>query len=206
MYTKYIGKVIDNNHSDKNGLCQIYIEPLHHDLEKDTYPWFKMDKSMTSDIPEIDDLIWCWFLEERYHQQGYYGNKINLLEYHTHNESIGSITTTYPDVKYIKLANGVSIALSSNSSTPEISIYHPTGAEIFINSSGEVHIKGSTGTLESSLLGETTIQFISDFLDGILALSVGTGVGKSSFPLNSATFTALKSKINTLKSAKVKNN
>jgi len=206
VHNKYIGKVIDNNHESQNGLCQIYIEPLHHDLNQDQYPWFKMDRESSSNIPEINDYVWCWFIDERYHKQGYYGNKLTLLEYHEHNQTIGSITTAYPDVKYWKFANGAAIAFSSNSDTPEISIYHPSGSEIFMNSDGEVYIKGSSGTLEYSLLGETVKQFLSDFLDGILALTVGTGTGPSSTPINASTFTTLKSNLTTLLSTKVKNN
>lgn len=143
MQIRHIGKVIDNNSSDTNGACQIYIEYLHHDLEKDQYPWMKMDRAATSNIPEIDDYVWCWFLEEKFHKKGYYGNKINLDEYNEHNESIGSLTGSYPNIKYIKLANGCAIGMNSDS--PEITIYHPS-AEIFIDTNGCITIEDGTGT------------------------------------------------------------
>lgn len=203
---KYIAKIIDNNDTDQEGKCQIYIEELHHDLNVDQYPWARQDREWTSFIPEKDDLVWVYFVEDRYHKKAYYCNKLTLKEYHIHNQTIGSITAAYPHVKYIKLANGNAIAMSSDSDTSEISVYHSSGAEIYINNDGEIHIKGSGGTLEFSTLGETLKQMISDMLDAIIAHTHGTGVGPSGPPANATDFTNLKTTdLETILSEKVKN-
>lgn len=203
---KYIGKVIDNNHPDKDGRVQIYVEHLHHSINKDDYPWFKQEKEFTSFLPEINEYVWCWFMEEKFHRQGYFGQKVTLSEYHNHNETIGSITAVYPNVKYIQLANGNAIALSSDSDNAEISIYHKSGAEIYMNNDGEVHIKGSAGTLESTLLGETLKGLIEQILDGIVAITVPSPLGPLGPPVNAATFTATKAQLPTALSKGVKNN
>jgi hypothetical protein len=227
---KYIGKIIDNNHADQDGRCQIFIEPLHHDLQKNQYPWFKMERDWTSNIPEIDDYVWCWFVEEEFHRQGYYGSNVTLKEYHDHLEYEDNVKATvgaeaeYPDVKFIKLKNGVSIAFSSGDSTPEITIHHPT-AYVFIDKDGNisidsnsnkiemkdtgiVEISGDSGaTLEKTLLGETLKGFLDQILDGIAALTVTVGApGPSSTPINAATFTAIKTQLPTSLSNGVKTN
>ncbi len=203
---KYIGKVIDNNSADKDGSCQIYCEPLHHGFQPSQYPWMKQEREWTSNIPEINDLVWCRFDDEDFYKKGYYGSKLTLKEYHTHGESIGSITSAYPDVKYIKLANGNAIAMSSNTDTPEITIYHKEGSEIFMNKTGEVHIKGSSGTLEKSALGETLKGLLESILDEIILITVGTPSGGSTTPVNAGQFTTIKGQLSTMLSPKVKNN
>ena len=207
---RYIAKVIDNDSTKspeavENGSVQIYVEEIMQDIDKDLYPWVYQDAELTSNIPEIGDYVWVEFLDEANFRNGFYFNKVELKDYHEHNETIGSIVSVFPDVKYLKLKNGVAIGFSSNTDTPEISIYHPKGAEIFIDTDGLVSIKGASGTLESTLLGETTNQFLSDLIDGILALTVPTGVGPSGLAINSATFTSLKSQLSTLLSPDVKN-
>ena len=200
---RYIAKVIDNNNTAKDGRIQIYIEHMHHDLNKNTYPWAKQDRQFSSFIPEIDDLVWVYFLEEKFHRQAYYQNKVTLAEYHQHSETIGSISGQYPNIKYIKLKNGCSIAL--NSEENEISIFHPN-AEIYLNNDGEIHIKGGDTSIESSILGETLQGKLEELIDAITAITVGTGVGPSSTPINSATFTSIKSSLSEILSPKVKNN
>ena len=137
---KFIAEIIDNVDPNENGKCQIYCEFLHHDLQPSQYPWAKMDRGWTSDIPEIGDKVWVWFADEKFYRKPFYPNKINLENYNEHNESIGSLSGSYPDIKYFKLANGVSIALNSNQNECTIT----TGdAEIFIDSSGNIKINGT---------------------------------------------------------------
>jgi hypothetical protein len=57
---------------------------------------------------------------------------------------------------------------------------------------------------EFILLGETTKQLLSDILDGINALTVTTPVGVSGTPVNIATFTEIKNRLDSILSQKVK--
>jgi len=135
---RYIGKVIDNNSTNgpegvENGSVSVYIEEIMLDIPKDLYPWVFSDGEFTSNIPEIGDYVWVEFLDENNFRNGFYGDKVSLKEYHEHNETIGSITSSYPAVKYLRLANGVAIGFSSDPDSPEISIYHSEGKEIYVN-------------------------------------------------------------------------
>jgi len=143
---RYIGKVIDNNDPDLEGKCQIYVEHLMSGFQPSQYQWFKQDREFTSNIPEINDLVWAYFEDELASRQGYYQNKVTLKSLHEHNETIGSITGAYPDVKYIQLKNGVSIALNSNQT--EVSIIAGT-AEIYIDPTGLISIKNGVTTLKT---------------------------------------------------------
>ena len=76
---RYIAEIIDNNDPDTEGKCQIYIEPLHHDLQPSQYPWAKQDISgFASWIPEIGDKVWVWFQDEEFYRKPYYNGKIDL--------------------------------------------------------------------------------------------------------------------------------
>jgi len=152
---KYIGKVIDNddtNHPDgqNEGRVKVRIEFLHGDeatgLKGDYLHWARQDGEFSSNIPEIGEYIWISFEKEDYWKNPFYGNKVTLKDYHEHNLTIGSITTLYPDVKYIRGANGVAIAFSTNSDTPEISIFHSSGNEIYIDPDGNIKVT-STGQI-----------------------------------------------------------
>jgi len=152
---KYIGKVIDNNDTDKEGKCQIYIEFLHSGFQPSQYPWCKQDRAWSSFIPEIGEFVWVYFEDEEFHRQGYYQNKVTLKDLHSHNETIGSLTGSYPNIKYTKLKNGVSFAM--NSEETEVSIVAGT-AEIYINPDGLISIKN--GTFDLKTLIEALLDLI----------------------------------------------
>lgn len=125
MSKLFIAKVIDNNSlnyvspdpaippATMNGRVQIYIAELHHGFSKDKYIWARHDREMTSNIPEIGDYVWVWFYDEVHWKKAFYKNKVDLLGKHDHGKTIGSITTAYPNVKYIRFSNGVAIGFSS---------------------------------------------------------------------------------------------
>jgi hypothetical protein len=200
---KHIAQIIENNDPDLEGKVQIYIPYLMEGFKKNHYPWAKQDKEFASFIPEKNEFVWVWFEDELYLRNAYYQNKVTLKEYHDHNKTIGSMSGAYPDIKYLQLKNGVSIAVNSNQTEASIVA---GGAEIYINPSGEIHIKGSSGSLEFSLLGEKTKAMVEKFLDKIIAHTHTTGVGPSGPPINSADFTAIKTTdVAAILSTKVKN-
>lgn len=159
MAKEYIAQVMNNDsqqHPDaqKDGRVQIYIPELHYGFQTDQYPWARQDRNFSSNIPEVDDLVWVYFHDEVLFKKPFYKNKVNLLQKHDHGKTIGSLTGIYPDIKYIYLKNGVSIALNSNE--PEASI-KAGNAEIFISSSGEIHIKSEGDSIINSS-GSVTIK------------------------------------------------
>jgi len=154
----YPALVKDNNSPDIDGKIKIYIESLHHGISDSLLPWALPAKEGTggsntygvSCIPEKDSLVWIYFEDETWHRNAFYTWDLNLNKVNPHklfNDNVKSsvgATTAYPDVKYIYLKNGICIALSSNTSTPEITIYHPS-ASLFIDNSGKIDIKSSVG-------------------------------------------------------------
>jgi hypothetical protein len=157
---KRIAKVIDNDsnngpESTPNGSVQVYIEHLMQDINKDMYPWVYQDCTWTSFIPEIDDYIWVYFHDEVHWRNGFYTNKVSLKGLGTHGETIGSMAGSYPNVKYIQLANGVSIAL--NSSETEATIV-AGDAEIFIDGDGKITITGSNDVVVETTSGNSVIM------------------------------------------------
>lgn len=73
--------------------------------------------------------------------------------------------------------------------------------------SGELHLEGSSGSLEKSVLGETLKTVLEKLMDALINHNHPTGVGPSGPPINAAEFTTIKTAdIPTTLSQKVKNN
>jgi len=219
--------VIDNDSQNspdaiKNNAIKIRIPYLMNGIIDDNLPWALpfysstggSDEHGNSCIPEKNSLVWVFFYDEKLNKNLFYIADINLTNFGSASlfednakSNITGFSSSYPDIKFIYLKNGVSIAISSNDSSPEIAIYHPEGAYFFINSSGEIHLKGSNGSLEFSALGETLKQFLSDILDAIIGHTHATAaLGAPSPPVNAATFTALKTvSLSTILSQSIKN-
>lgn len=218
----YPAKVIDNNDLEKRGRVQIRIEHLHGEITDNTLlPWAKQASLSTggastygvSSIPEIGSWVWVFFDNEELLNIPFYFADVQLNGMHPHELFEDNIKTAlgassvYPDMKYLYLANGICIGVSSGSAK-EVFIYHPAGSHIFINNAGEIHLKAGTVAVEKVVLGETTQQLLSDILDAIIAHTHATaGTGTPSAPVNVATFNTLKStNLPAILSAKVKSN
>ncbi len=184
----YIATVVDNNDPDKIGRVRVKINHLHYNIPDSDCPWAYQDRSFTSNIPEVGDKVRVYFEEPKHFRYPFYTTKITLSDYHGHNQSIGSMSGSYPNVKYIRLKNGVSIAI--NSSETEASIVAGS-AEIYISPEGEIHLQGSNGSLEFALLGETTQTFLKDILTAIISHVHASPVGNTSPPNNASNFTQL---------------
>lgn len=202
----YPAKVINNNDTKKKGRVQIKIEHLHFGFSNEMLPWAHQsslngggsNQFGGSFIPEQDTFVWVWFEDEdKFFKRPYYLADIHFSNYHPHNlfeQNIKSNVTSqsqYPNTKYIYFRNGICIGVDSSSNNPEIFLYHP-GAYLFINKDGEIHLKGGTTALESTVLGETLKLWLETHTHP-------TGTGPSGPPIESADL------INIL-SEKVKNN
>jgi len=142
----YRAKVIDNNSSDKDGKIQFYIEALHRDISTTLYPWAypaigsiggSSDFGLSC-IPEINSYVWIFFDDEKFHRNAFYLGSLNLKQMGSHSlyednvKSTVGASSSYPNVKYIYLQNGICVAVSSDNSNPEITIFHPS-ANMFID-------------------------------------------------------------------------
>lgn len=141
MSNKFIAECINNNDPLKQGRICIFIPYLMENFSSDHYPWAYPDREWSSNIPEIGEKIWVFFEEEKYFKKPFYQNKVQFIESNDANETIGSMTGKYPNLKYIQLKNGVSIAF--NSEETEVTIV-AGDAEIFIDSSGKINLNGNS--------------------------------------------------------------
>lgn len=149
---RYIGIVTDNDDPDKEGKVKIFIPFLHWGFAASDYPWARQDRFWTSAIPSINDVVWVYFFDEHFYKP-YYGNEVNLKNNHSHNETIGSLTGSYPDIQYIKLPSGVYIGL--NAKDPELSIGNGD-TEIFISKTGDITIEDiNSNKIETAPTGIT---------------------------------------------------
>jgi hypothetical protein len=205
----------------KNGAIQIRIPYLMDGILDDDLDWalpFHLsvggsNESGITCIPEIDSLVWVFFYDKELNKKLYYIADINLANFGPSSlfednvkSNIDGFSSSYPDIKNLHLKNGINIALSSDDSNPEISIYHPQGSYIFINKTGEIHIKAGSIAIEKTVLGETLKAKLEALIDAINAITVPTGVGPSGTPINAASFTTIKGQLSQILSAKVKNN
>jgi hypothetical protein len=167
MSKNYIAEIKDNNDPDKEGKVQIYIPELHYGFQSSQYPWARQDREFTSDIPEINDLVWIYFEDKEYFKKAFYKNKLNLKQYHDHNKTIGSLTGVYPDIKYVRLKNGVSIALNSNQTEATIKV---GSAEIYIDPNGKIKITGADIELNGSSKQFVTYTELDTALQQVITL------------------------------------
>jgi hypothetical protein len=190
----FFATVIDNNSQNspsglKNGSIQFRISELMDGITNDSdLPWALPDNTSfggsdeygESKIPEIGSLIWIYF-EDFLKKKAFYLNGINLKNFGPHSlfednvkSNITGFSSSYPDIKYTYYKNGICIGVSSNDSTPEIFIYHPEGAYIFIKSTGEIQLKGNTGALEKMLLTESFMTLFTPLITSLKGISVST--------------------------------
>jgi len=208
MTNGHYASVVENNDTElQAGRVKIRIPYLHGDVGDELLPWAKpmtlfsggSDTYGKSCIPEINSLVWVVFDNETDMLKPFYIADVHLNNFNPHmlfqnniTSNITGFSSVYPDVKYEYYKNGVCIAVSSNASTPEVTIYHPSGSYIFMNSSGEIEIKAGTVALEKSVLGETLKSWLEEHTHT-------SPMGPTGTPIQAST-------LSTILSAKVKNN
>ena len=144
---------------------KIYIEPIMKGWNTEDYPWarpFQGGGSLSHgslNIPETGDKIWVVcenpeLLKNWYYLSGVALKNLTVMQkvkiflngkFKLSRGSTGTgmgLSSKYPDVKLTYYKNGVVIGVSSNSSTPEIFIYHPEGSFINIDKEGKIFSKG----------------------------------------------------------------
>ena len=208
----FIGKIIDNNDPDKLGRVKAVLYEIESLEEKpDNLVWCYPEQGINI-IPEINDIYWFKvvdkFLTKRFYTHKVQRERYNDFGIFDNNKkaSITGFSGSYPDNKFYltKSNNGIVF----NSTTGETALLGKS-AYIFINSSNEIELKSGTTPSEKMLLGETTVQFLSDLITALESLTVTCNISPpytSSVPINVAVFTALKAQISILLSQMNKNN
>lgn len=168
---KYFASVVDNNDPLQLGRVQINITHLMSGWQPSLLPWAFPYSSLggssllfgSSFIPEISSNVWVWFEDDENLLNPFYvsGPTLESLSAHTvYSTSVAAqmieLSSTYPDVKFIYFKNGICVGASSGA-TPELFAFHPTGAYLNIDATGNVKIKTlQKVTIDSSMKVEIT--------------------------------------------------
>lgn len=107
---------------------------------------------------------------------------------------------------------GHKVLLNGLDGEEEISVVHTNGAEVKVDVDGNIYVTNVDGKVvyvgkdatEAAALGDTLLGLLEELVDAIVALTVGTGTGPSSTPINVATFQNIKSRLKEFLSATVK--
>lgn len=107
---------------------------------------------------------------------------------------------------------GHKILLDEKDGQETIRITHKVGAKIEIDKDGNIRVFNSDGkTLyiglnanEAAILGDTLKRMLDELMDALAALTVGTGTGPSTIPINVAQFQAIKARLSEILSQTVK--
>lgn len=159
----YPATVISNTDPTLKGRIKIRVDHLHDSLRDDDLPWsYPMiginggsSSYGTAFIPEKDSKVWVVIENMELQDPIFYisafmwdddSNKIFSTFEQQDGLKIG-LSSQYPDVKFIKLKNGITVGLSSNTSTPEIFMFHPKGSSLKFNKSGDITVKSNDASV-----------------------------------------------------------
>jgi hypothetical protein len=149
----YRGKVLDVEDPLKLGRIKIQVYPAFYRLEKKFIPWatpaFSLFAGAGEDtgsfcVPDVDSFVFVFFECGRYSQPVYFA------EAQTAQKGIPiESQSNYPSRKVWKTRQGLTVYIDESNN--ELSINHPSGTKIEIDSTGKVLIDSSSIELGSSL-------------------------------------------------------
>ena len=173
----FIGKAKVTSNSVDNSLCLVTLDT--YGISNSTYPVPSLNA-----IPLVkDDVVWVMFDDE--------GMNPLILG------------------KSFEVGNGDSILFRSGDAngseikaivTPEKFRLETDGASVEMKKDSIVLNDGN----EAMVLGDTLKGLLSDTIDAIMKITVGTAVGTSSTPINVASFIQIKAKLDSILSTKSK--
>ena len=170
-------KVIDNKDPQLKGRVKIRVKHLFEGVVDNDLPWAYPMIDInggsatygTGFIPEKDASIWVAIENMELLDPIFYisafmwddmsGSIFQQFEA-VHGLKIG-LSSQYPDVKFLRLKNGVTVGLSSSTTTPEIFMYHPTGSSIKFAKDGSIKVKDSLNTV-SIVIQNNKIEINAD--------------------------------------------
>jgi hypothetical protein len=142
----YRGKIVDNIDPLMLGRCKIQVYPMFSEItEAESLPWcvpmYPIVEGSGSSIgyfavPDIGTMVFCMFEEGDIYQGVYIGEAPDTLK-----GLSTSRITNYPNRKVITFSSGINLTVDDTDKT--INLLHPLGAQIYINGSGEITIKGT---------------------------------------------------------------
>lgn len=212
----YIARVIDNDDislGSREGRVKIYIESIMQGFKTEHYPFarpFANSFGGSSDfgvlsIPEKDSLVWVFAEKPNNYKNWYYLGDVSVKKLNPIKKFLTflsgkfklpfaskglGLSSSYPNVKMTYYKNGIIVGVSSDSSNPEIFIYHPESAMIVIDKSGKIKSRSEEWTHYGDIIvkeGELKVGKEITWNNDTIATKAsthihGTGVGPSASP------------------------
>lgn len=147
----YVAEVISNTDPKKQGRVKIYIESIMSGWSKSHLPYARgfttgggSNLYGLSNIPEVGSKIWVFSEKPDLKKNWYYLAGFEEADINPHLSFINLVgsSSKYPNFKFMRFKNGVTIGVDSSDSNPEVVIQHSSSASIFIDKKGEITIKG----------------------------------------------------------------
>lgn len=174
------------------------------DAQRIAYPFalFAGENYGVKFIPRVDDQVYVMFERGKLDMPIWFGGWWAQNDIH---EDFSSV-----DSHGIMTPGGHQLIFDEQSGSEFIRIKHLDGeTKIELDSQGNVFIVNKSGKKinigdgaenanEPAALGETLKGLLEELIDGINAMTVPTPVGPSGTPINSATFTSIKTRLETI--------
>jgi hypothetical protein len=170
----YRGKVVSNTDPDKLGRIKIEIWPMFEGILADALPWaipaYPIFEGSGTGIgyfavPKIDTLVYCFFENGNFNQPIYFAEAPSKVHGIPDSSAIN-----YPNRKVWKTTNGLELIFDDIAKS--ISLVHPSGAVINIDSEGNINITAA-GTV--NILAASQVLVNAPELNTIGNLNSGTG-------------------------------
>jgi len=164
-------KVIDNKDPTLKGRVKVRISHIHESVDDSYLPWaypmininggyssslFSSDSPYGSAfIPEKDSKIWVAIenmdlLDPIFYISSFMWDDDSNKIFSTFEQQDGlkiGLSSQYPNVKFLKLKNGVTVGLSSDTNNPEMFMYHPKGSSLKFSPDGTIRVKSADNSV-----------------------------------------------------------
>ena len=168
----FIAEVVSNKDSKKEGRVKIFVEWIMRDWNKSHLPFARPISSGgssnsfgISNIPEEGTKVWVFCEKPELKKNWYYLGTFEEAKVNPHTSftDLVSSGTSYPNTKFMRFKNGITLAVDSSDSNPAIIIQHPKSTTLLIDKTGQVELKSQkkikmTATQGFEYTGDTLIK------------------------------------------------
>lgn len=207
-YGQYRGIVVDNVDDQHQGRILVRIPSIGDSPQVKRIAYPKVPMAGTGygfkATPPVESIVWVTFENGRLDMPVWEGGiwlKDGIPE-----------SVRDPDTCAWFTPHGHKILLDGKSNQETVTVEHANGAKLSMDKDGNVFISNVSGKIvnvgldasEAAILGDTLKRLLDELLDAIAAMTVGTGTGPSTIPINVVQFQAIKARLQTILSTTVK--
>lgn len=207
-YGEYRAIVLDNVDDQHQGRIRVRVPSVGDTPEVSRIAFPKVPLAGTGygfkSIPKVDSIVWVTFENGKLDMPVWEGGiwvRDGIPEALRDPDTHGWFTPA-----------GHKILLDEKSGQETVTVEHKNGAKLSIDKDGNVFVSNVSGKIvnvgldasEAAVLGDTLKGLLDELFDAIATLTVGTGTGPSTIPINVAQFQAIKARLQTFLSRTVK--